>query len=691
MRYTYITIICVKAKIEIDYTKVRKIKMDNESTHTHITAEKQERDLNEPYKHAMFSDLQQYEEICEYAKTNPYAFWKDIAHNTLSWFEKPNIILPKYDHLETGSIEWFKDGKINACYECLDVNIKKGYGNRLAYFWEQNFPAAQGASMYTYTELHRLVNKLTNIMRAHGVKKGDRVCIYLQMIIELPVAMLACARIGAIHSVVFGGFSPQSLASRIDDLECAAVITQDTGHRGEKHNIQMKKMVDEALELSSTDVKKVFVVEYTGGLVARHDRDVFLSEQYGDPTYSKCEVMDAEDPLFVLYTSGSTGKPKGVLHTIGGYLVNAAYTHKVVYNAGPDDLQWICADIGWSTGHTYIVYAPLINRTMNLIFEGSILYPDVDRVWKIIEKYGVEIFQIAPTGLRLLLKYGDKPLEGINLDSLKLVGSVGEPIKSPEWNWLKNKIGSGRCPVIDTWWQGETGSVQLSPIPGIVDSKPGSLGYPIPGCDMSLLDSKGEEIIENNAEGSLFVKTAPPSIMRTVYNNHERFKDTYLKSNPGYFLTGDRARRDGEGMYQVLGREDDTIQVSGILVGTAEVEGAIQHVEGIAEAAVVGCEDEIKGESVIAFVVMKNDDSISHNHAMCSGIRSYVRKTIGSFAVPKFIVIVDELPKTRSGKIMRRILKDIVQKKEVCGDVSTLLNPDCVSKILETRNKSTLF
>ena len=650
-------------------------------------------DIN--YKHGQFNSIQEFEEMCDFARHYPEKFWKKIAIESLDWFEEPSKILPEDDALISGNIEWFKNGKLNASYECLDANLKKGYKNRIAYAWEPNHPTAAGGEYYTYQQLYERVNRLTNILRSHGIKKGDRICIYLQMIIDLPVAMLACARIGAIHAVVFGGFSSQSLASRIDDLECTAVITQDTGHRGEKYHIPMKQIVDDALKLCSTNVEKVFVVDYTGAKINRCSRDIILSEESGGTQYSEFEVMDAEDPLFVLYTSGSTGKPKGVLHTTGGYLVNAVYTHKIVYDCKENDLQWICADIGWSTGHTYCVYAPLINRTTNLIFEGSILYPDPSRIWEIIDRYKVNRFQIAPTGLRLLLKYGDKPLDGINLDSLDLIGSVGEPIKEPEWKWLYEKIGKKKCPVIDTWWQTETGACQLSPIPGITPSRPGSLGYPLPGCDLVLIEDFKQgiatKIVGDDAEGSLYIETVPPSIMRTVYNDHKRFKKTYLNGNPGYFVTGDRAKRDEDGMYQVLGREDDTIQVSGILIGTAEVEGAIQQIANVTEAAVVGYNHAIKGECVLAYVVMKDGiDSNSPNYSSIK-IKAHVKKSIGSFAVPEIIIVVDELPKTRSGKIMRRILREIGQDAKVSGDISTLLNPECVEKILDLRNETSML
>ena len=650
---------------------------------------------NNEYKHKSISSLKAFKEECDLAAYNPDIFWRFEAHKHLEWFKKPQKVLPDPDCLTTGDIKWFEDGEINASYECLDRNIKAGNGNKVIYITEPNYPSKNGRKMYTYNDIYKKVNRLTNILRKHGIKKGDRVCVYLQMVIDLPVSMLACARIGAIHTVVFGGFSPQSLASRIDDLQCNAVITQDTGHRGEKYHIEMKRMVDDALDLCDANVEKVFIHEYTGAEIPVNDRDIFLSSEYGDPTHSHCEVMNAEDPLFVLYTSGSTGKPKGVVHTIGGFLVNAVYTYKLVYDPGDSDLQWICADIAWGTGHTYCVYAPLITGTTNLIFEGSINYPTPSRVWKIIEEHGVNIFQIAPTGLRLLLKYGDKYLEGVDLSSLNIVGSCGEPIKEPEWRWLKEKIGGGRCPLIDTWWQSETGACNISIIPGITPEKPGSLGYPMPGFDVCLVDGfnnkVAKEVAGNPANGSLYINVIPPSIMRTVYNDHDRFLDTYIRKNPGYFFTGDRASRDENGMYYVQGREDDTIQVSGYLVGTAEVEGAIQQVEGIAEAAIVSRPHDTKGECIIAYVVMKEGYSETNPNLGPAKVREHVKQTVSSFATPEMIVVVDDLPKTRSGKIMRRILRELSETGETSGDISTLINPECVEKIQDLVSKSNFF
>lgn len=630
-------------------------------------------------KRAHIHSLEQYRAAYRKSVEQPEEFWSEVAER-LHWFEKWHSVR-EYDFVKA-TVAWFKGGKLNACYNCLDRHVQAGHGDKIAIIWEGNDPEEH--RYFTYAEVLAEVQKFANVLKSQGVRKGDRVCIYLQMVPELAFAMLACARIGAIHSIVFGAFSAESLRERINDSACKVLITQDTGMRGAKNDIPMKANADKALQ-ATPSIETVIVVKRTGQAVnMQPGRDLWWHEEMANAAPScPAEPMDAEDPLFILYTSGSTGKPKGVLHTTGGYLVYTSFTHEKIFDYHEGDIYWCTADIGWITGHSYIIYGPLANRAITMMYEGVPTYPDYGRFWQIVEKHRVNQFYTAPTALRALMKEGDSWPKRHDLSSLRLLGTVGEPIKEPEWMWYHRVIGREKCPIVDTWWQTETGGILLTPLPGAIPTKPGSATLPFFGIEPVLLDESGREI-SGPGQGYLAIKSAWPSLMRTVYGDHERFRQTYFARFPGYYLTGDGARRDEDGYYWITGRVDDVLNVSGHRIGTAEVEGAIGKAEGVAEAAVVGFPHEIKGQGIYAYVTLMT--GVEPGEAISQAIVKAVREHIGPHAVPDKIQFTPGLPKTRSGKIMRRILRKIAENDlEHIGDTSTLADPTVVDSLLEGR------
>ena len=572
---------------------------------------------------------------------------------------------------------------MNVSYNCLDRHIANGNGDRVAFHWEGN--DSSECKTFSYKELFIEVSKFANVLKKNNISKGDRVCLYMQMIPELPIAMLACSRVGAVHSVVFGAFSSDALRDRINDSQCKILITQDTGVRGSKQDIPMKYNADKALS-ETPSIEHAICVKRTGHPVEmKSGRDIWWSDEMETvDSYCEPEAMDAEDPLFILYTSGSTGKPKGVLHTTGGYLLYANYTFSTVFDYKQEDIYWCTADIGWITGHSYIVYGPLSNCASSVLFEGVPNYPDFGRFWNVIDKYSVTLFYTAPTALRALMKEGNAWIETSSLRSLRVLGTVGEPIKEPEWNWYYEKIGNKKCPIVDTWWQTETGGIMISPLPGATPTKPGSATFPFFGIEPILLTDDGKEISGNNENGLLAIKRSWPGQMRTVYGDHQRFKDTYFSQFKGYYFTGDGAFRDEDGYYWITGRVDDVLNVSGHRIGTAEVEGAIGKTNGVAEAAVVGYEHDIKGQGIYAYVTLMTDFEI--DETLNDKIKETVTKEIGPHAKPDKIQYTPGLPKTRSGKIMRRILRKIAENdvKEL-GDISTLADPSVVKSLVDGR------
>ena len=629
---------------------------------------------------AHIKSMEQYQEMYDRSVNDPDAFWAEQAER-LTWFKKWDRVA-NYD-LAAGDIKWFEGGKLNVSYNCLDRHVEDGYGDRTALIWEGNDPNED--KKFTYAELLGDVQKFANVLKSRGVEKGDRVCIYMQMIPELSVAMLACSRIGAIHSIVFGAFSPESLRDRINDSACKVLITQDTGVRGKKLDIPMKANADKALA-ETPSIETCIVVKRTGAEVNMESpRDIWWHE--GMSTVDAVcppEEMDAEDPLFILYTSGSTGKPKGVLHTTGGYLTYASLTHELIFDYHEDDIYWCTADIGWVTGHSYIVYGPLANRAITMMFEGVPNYPDFGRFWDVVDKHKVNIIYTAPTALRALMREGNEWVEKHDLSSLRLLGTVGETIKEPEWNWYYNIVGKGRCPIVDTWWQTETGGILITPLPGITPLKPGSATIPFFGVQPVLLTEDGKEIEGNDKSGLLAMKAAWPGMMRTLYGDHDRFIQTYLAMYPGYYFSGDGARRDADGDYWITGRVDDVLNVSGHRIGTAEVEGAIGKADGVAEAAVVGFPHDIKGQGIYAYVTLMA--GVEGSDAILAGIAESVRKEIGPHAKPDKIQFTPALPKTRSGKIMRRILRKIAENElDSLGDISTLADPTVVENLVSGR------
>ena len=626
---------------------------------------------------AHIQTMDQYQEIYDRSIQDRDAFWAEIAER-ITWFKKWDTV--SNFNFVNADIKWFEGGKLNVSYNCLDRHVEAGYGDRTALIWEGNDPNED--KYITYQELLNDVQKFANVLKNIGVEKGDRVCLYMQMVTQLPVAMLACARIGAVHSVVFGAFSADSLRDRINDSECKVLITQDTGVRGTKQNIPMKTNADKAVS-QTPSIEHVVVVQRTGELVEmKTGRDLWWHEEMASAD-AVCppEEMDAEDPLFILYTSGSTGMPKGVLHTTGGYLVYTSYSHELIFDYHEDDIYWCTADIGWITGHSYIVYGPLANGATSVMFEGVPNYPDFSRFWEVVDKHKVTLFYTAPTALRALMKEGNKWVEKNNLSSLRLLGTVGETIKEPEWLWYYNIVGKSQCPIVDTWWQTETGGILITPLPGATPIKPGTATFPFFGIEPVLLSEQGEEIEGNGKLGLLAIKTSWPGQMRTIYGDHKRFFDTYFSQYPGYYFTGDGARRDRDGCYWITGRVDDVLNVSGHRIGTAEVEGAIGKANGVAEAAVVGYPHDIKGQGIYAFVTLMT--GVDADGFIEQEIRESVTKEIGPHAKPDQIQFTPALPKTRSGKIMRRILRKIAEgDTDNMGDISTLADPSVVESLV---------
>jgi acetyl-CoA synthetase len=578
------------------------------------------------------------------------------------------------------SIKWFEDGVLNASVSCLDRHLATR-GDQVAIIWEGDDPNTD--ARVTYRELHARVCQLANAMRRLGVKKGDRVCIYLPMIVEAAVAMLACARVGAIHSIVFGGFSPDSLASRIQDSECSMLITADEGRRGGR-KVPLKANADEAL-LTCPSIRHVIVAKNTGGVVDMMEgRDHWWEAvTAGEGTTCEPEPMSAEDPLFILYTSGSTGKPKGVLHTTGGYMVWASFTHQNVFDYRDGEIYWCTADVGWVTGHTYIVYGPLANGATTLMFEGVPSWPDNGRFWQVCAKHKVNIFYTAPTAIRALMRDGEAPVKKHDRSSLRILGSVGEPINPEAWLWYYRVVGDERCPIVDTWWQTETGGILISPLPGAVAQKPGSATLPLPGVKPALVDNDGK-LLEGATEGNLVLLDSWPGQMRTIYGDHARFGQTYFSTFKGMYFTGDGARRDADGYYWITGRVDDVINVAGHRMGTAEVESALVAHPAVAEAAVVGMPHEIKGQGIYAYVTLKA--GIEPTEVLRKELVAWVRKEIGPIATPDAIQWAPGLPKTRSGKIMRRILRKIAANEtEGLGDTSTLADPGVVQELIDNK------
>ena len=629
---------------------------------------------------AHIGSIEDYKKMYEHSINNPEDFWAEQAER-ITWFKKWDNIW-EWD-FNKANIKWFEGAKLNACYNCVDRHVEEGYGEKTALIWEGNNP--NETKSYNYNELLEKVQLAANALKKLGVGKGDRVCIYMQMIPELAIAVLACARIGAVHSVVFGAFAPDSLEARINDSECKVLITQDTGVRGTKDDIPMKSNADIAVK-KTPSIEHILVVKRTGSSISMEEnRDVWWHDALTSvDTQCAPEEMDAEDPLFILYTSGSTGKPKGVMHTTGGYMVYTSTTHHYIFDYHPDEIYWCTADIGWITGHSYIIYGPMANRAVTMMFEGVPNYPDFGRFWEIIEKHKVNKFYTAPTALRALMKEGDKWPNKYNLNSLKILGTVGEPIKEPEWLWYHNVIGKGKCPIVDTWWQTETGGIMITPLPGVTSTKPGSATLPFFGVVPELLDDEGNVLEGNNVEGNLAIQRPWPSIMRTVYGDHQRFFETYFEKFPGKYFSGDGCKRDEDGYYWITGRVDDVIIVSGHNLGTAEIEGSIGGHPSVAEAAVVGYPHEIKGNSIYAFVTLRTGHEITENTK--AEIIKIVRADIGPHASPEKIQFTEGLPKTRSGKIMRRILRSIASGNiDNLGDISTLADPSVVSSLVDER------
>ena len=624
------------------------------------------------------NSLDNYQSLRKNAEQDSNSYWESVAER-IDWFDNWTTI--NNTDYSKAHIEWFSNGKLNASYNCIDRHIENGLGEKTALIWQSNDPTI--STNVSYNELLKKVSLFANGLKRAGINKGDRVCIYMQMIPEAIIAMLACARIGAVHSVVFGAFSSDALKNRINDSECKLLITQDNGVRGLKFDIPMKENADKIAD-ECPSLKTIVMVERSrNDMFMKQSRDITWN-QFIDGCSSECppEVMDAEDPLFILYTSGSTGKPKGVMHTTGGYLVYASHTHELVFDYHQDDVYWCTADIGWITGHSYIVYGPLSNAATQVIFEGVPNYPDFGRFWQIVEQHKVNVFYTAPTALRALMKEGDDWVTKYDLSSLKVLGTVGEPIKSPEWHWYFNVIGNEKCPIVDTWWQTETGGILMSPIPGCVPTKPGSATLPLPGIVPAILDEEGNEITERNTTGYLVMTQSWPGQMRTVYGDHQRFIDTYFSQAPGNYFTGDGAYVDDDGYFWITGRVDDVLNVSGHRIGTAEVEGAIGSASGVAEAAVIGYNHEIKGEGIYAFVTLMT--GVDSSEEIKKDILYTVTKIIGPHAKPSVIQFCSGLPKTRSGKIMRRILKKIAQNEtEDLGDTSTLADPSVIDSLLE--------
>ena len=633
----------------------------------------------ENFKDSAHLTKDKYEEAYKFALDNPEAFWEKEGKR-INWINPYTMVKDVTWSNNDVNIKWFYDGTLNASYNCIDRHLSDK-SDQIAIIWEGDDP--NESKKITYKELHQKVSKFANMMKHFGVQKGDRVTIYMPMIPEAAYAMLACSRIGAIHSVVFGGFSPDALAGRILDCDSKFLITADEGIRGGKI-VPLKVNSDKALE-QCPDVKNVFVVKRTGGdIEMKEDRDLWYHEAV-ELVGDECppEEMNAEDPLFILYTSGSTGKPKGVLHTTGGYIVYASYTHEIIFDYHDKDIYWCTADVGWVTGHSYIVYGPLANGATTLMFEGVPNYPSNSRFWEVCDKHSVNIFYTAPTAIRALMKEGDAPVKSTSRKSIRLLGTVGDPINPEAWMWYFNTVGEKKCPIVDTWWQTETGATLISPLPGATDLKPGSASKPLPGVRPVLLDSEGN-ILEGKNEGNLCIADSWPGQMRTVYGDHKRFIETYFSQYDGYYFTGDGCKRDEDGYYWITGRVDDVINVSGHRMGTAEVESALVSHEKVSEAAVVGFPHEIKGQGIYAYVTLNAGEN--GNEEIRKELINWVRKEIGPIASPDLIQFAPNLPKTRSGKIMRRILRKIAENDySELGDTSTLAEPMVVDELIENR------
>jgi acetyl-CoA synthetase len=619
-----------------------------------------------------------YDALAAEARTDPQGFWARESRR-IAWMREPSTILSG-DFTGDVRVKWFEDGTLNVSVSCLDRHLATR-GDQVAIIWESDDPNV--STKVTYRDLYEQVCRLANVLRDRGVKKGDRVCLYLPMVVEAAVAMLACARIGAVHTIVFAGFSPESLAQRIQDAGVRLVITADEGRRGGR-KVPLKTNVDAALT-HCPDVTDVLVVAVTGGnvpMVAGRDHAYAALVEAAAPVCEPAE-MAAEDPLFILYTSGSTGKPKGALHTTAGYLVWASYTHEMVFDYQEGEIYWCTADVGWVTGHSYIVYGPLANGATTLMFEGVPTYPDASRFWQVVDKHQVNIFYTAPTAIRSLMRDGEAPVKATSRSSLRILGSVGEPINPEAWLWYHRVVGDSRCPIVDTWWQTETGGLMIAPLPGATALKPGSATKPLPGVQVTLVDQTGM-VLEGATDGLLCISAPWPGMMRTVFGDHERFIQTYFSTFPGLYFTGDGARRDEDGYYWITGRVDDVINVSGHRMGTAEVESALVAHPKVAEAAVVGFPHDIKGQGIYAYVTLKTGHEPSE--ALRKELVAWVRKEIGPIATPDAIQWAPGLPKTRSGKIMRRILRKIAANEtDGLGDTSTLADPGVVVELIENR------
>ncbi|PJB11256.1 MAG: acetate--CoA ligase [Flavobacteriales bacterium CG_4_9_14_3_um_filter_40_17] len=627
-------------------------------------------------------NLEQYFKQYKKSVQNPEKFWNKIAEENFVWYQKWNKVLA-YDMTEA-SIKWFLNAKLNITKNCIDRHLSKR-GNKTAIIFEPNNPN-EPAQHITYLDLYERVCKLSNVLKEQGIRKGDRVCIYLPMIPELAISVLACARIGAIHSVVFAGFSASALTTRINDSDCKMVITSDGGFRGDK-TIDLKTIVNNALDKCPC-VEKVLVVKRTNTTVEmKPGRDFWLAPLMENALADHvAEIMDAEDPLFILYTSGSTGKPKGMMHTTGGYMVYTAYTFKNIFQYEENDVFWCTADIGWITGHSYIVYGPLLNGATTLMFEGIPSYPDFGRFWEVVEKHKVNQFYTAPTAIRALAKENVSYVEKHDLSSLKLLGTVGEPINEEAWHWYNDHIGKKNCPIVDTWWQTETGGILISPIPFVTPTKPTYATLPLPGIQPVLMDERRNEVEGNLSSGSLCIKFPWPSIARTIWGDHQRYKETYFKAFPGKYFTGDGALRDEVGYYRITGRVDDVIIVSGHNLGTAPIEDAINEHPAVAESAIVGFSHDVKGNALYGFVILKEEGESRVRENLSKEINQLISDHIGPIAKLDKIQFVSGLPKTRSGKIMRRILRKIAEGDfSNFGDISTLLNPEVVEEIKNGR------
>lgn len=624
------------------------------------------------------SNIESYRSMYQDSIDNPEAFWAEQAKLFLDWIEPWDAVM-NYDY-QTGHIRWFEGGTLNVSVNCIDRHLESR-GDQVAIIWEGDDPSQD--NKITYRQLHKEVCKFANVLISQGVKKGDRVCIYLPMISEAATVMLACTRIGAVHSIVFGGFSAEALKDRIVDSDCHYVVCADEGYRGGK-TLAIKANVDIAVE-SCPEIKKVIVIKNTGNTVAWDEsRDIW----YHQAMLLASEIcppveMAAEDPLFILYTSGSTGKPKGILHTTGGYLLYAAITHKHVFNYQDGDIYWCTADIGWITGHSYMIYGPLCNGATTLMFEGVPTYPEADRFWRIIDKHQVNIFYTAPTAIRALMAYGNDYVMRTDRSTLRILGSVGEPINPEAWEWYYHVVGESRCPIMDTWWQTETGGILITPLPGVTALKPGSATLPFFGIKPEIMDAQGN-VMEGVAEGILVISSSWPGQSTSIYGDHQRFIDTYFKNYPGYYFTGDGARRDEDGYFWITGRVDDVINVSGHRMGTAEIESALVLHELVAEAAVVGYPHDIKGQGIYAYVTLNN--GVEPSELLRKELIDLVRKEIGAIANPDIIQWSPGLPKTRSGKIMRRILRKVAANElDNLGDISTLADPAVVTEIIYHR------